>query len=67
MTFNMYQQFLICQSLMLRQQTAQLLTLFLLLDISLDITLKLNVEYAVLVFDELIYAKAQHVRWKNET
>lgn len=34
---------------------------------SLDITLKLNVEYAVLVFDESIYAKAQHVRWKSET
>lgn len=34
---------------------------------SLDITLKLNVEYAVLVFDKSIYAKAQHVRWKNKT
>ena len=34
---------------------------------SLNITLKLNVEYAVLVFDESIYPKAQHVRWKNET
>ncbi|CAB4004110.1 Hypothetical predicted protein, partial [Paramuricea clavata] len=34
---------------------------------SLEIAAKLNLEYVVLVFDEVIYAKAQQIRWKNES
>lgn len=34
---------------------------------SLEIAAKLNLEYVVLVFDEAIYAKAQQIRWKNES
>ena len=30
-----------------------------------DIASQLGMSYMVLVFDEAIYAKAQHVRWKN--
>ena len=31
-----------------------------------DIANKLQLRYATLVFDEAVYAKIQHVRWKNE-
>lgn len=33
---------------------------------SVKIADKLNLEYATLVFDEAVYAKIQHVRWKND-
>ena len=34
---------------------------------SKEIADKLELKYAVLVFDEAVYAKVQHVRWKEET
>ena len=33
---------------------------------STDIANKLELRYATLVFDEAVYSKVQHVRWKNE-
>ena len=32
---------------------------------SVDITKQLGMNYMVLVFDEAIYSKAQHIRWKS--
>ena len=34
---------------------------------STEITDKLQLKYATLVFDEAVYAKTQHVRWKNDS
>lgn len=35
------------------------------LSTSVDIATQLGMNYMVLVFDEAIYSKAQHIRWKN--
>jgi hypothetical protein len=34
---------------------------------STEITDKLQLKYATLVFDEAVYAKIQHVRWENDS
>jgi hypothetical protein len=41
-------------------------TIYAILRKSLDIANKLQLQYAVLIFDEAVYAKAQQVRWKYE-
>lgn len=40
-------------------------TIYTILRRSVDIANKLELQYAVLIFDEAIYAKAQQVRWKS--
>jgi hypothetical protein len=46
---------------------AQYTTVYTVFVKSLEIAAKVNLEYVVLVFDEAIYAKAQQIRWKNES
>mgnify|MGYP002803380803 FL=1 len=41
-------------------------TIYAILRRSLDIANKLQLQYAVLVFDEAVFAKVQQVRWKYE-
>jgi hypothetical protein len=41
-------------------------TIYTILRRSADITNQLHLQYAVLIFDEAVYAKAQQVRWKSD-
>ena len=47
--------------------TTEYSTMHTVLSKSVDIAKQLGMNYMVLVFDEAIYSKAQHIRWKVQS